>query len=123
MFYCRKSNYKINRLHERFLRIVNNDYEITYVELLPHNNCFPIHDQNIHRLATEICKVANDLSVGDFKNLFDLKINIPYIPPLVNAELKGKNSIKYFGAVIWNATPINIKTATSLNGFMNRIKS
>ena len=28
--------------------------------------------------------------------------------------MKGKNSISYFGAVIWNDIPINIKTATPL---------
>ena len=119
----RKSNNKINKLHERSLRIVNNDYESTYEELLSHNNCFSIHDLNIHCLAAEIYKVANDLSVGDFKNLFNFKDKYTIHIPLVNTELKGKNSIRYFGAVIWNAVPINIKTATSLNDFKNRIKS
>ena len=122
MFCSRKSNNKINRLHERALRIVYNDYETTYEELLSHDNSFSIHDQNIHCLATEIYKVANDLSVGDFKNLFDFKDKYTLHIPLVNTELKGKNSIRYFGAVIWNAIPHNIKTATSLKAFKNRIK-
>ena len=34
---------------------------------------FSIHDQNIHYLVAEIYKVANDLSVGDFKNFIDFK--------------------------------------------------
>ena len=105
------------------LRIVNNHYESIYEEFLSHNNCFSIHDQNIRRLAAEICKVANDLSVGDLKNLFDFKDEYTVHIPLVNTELKGKNSIRYFGAVIWNTISINIKTATSLNDFKNRIKS
>ena len=123
MFCSRKSNSKINRLHERALRIVYNDYERTYEELPSHDNSFSIHDQNIHCLATEIYKVANDLSVGDFKNLFDFKDKYTLHIPSVNTELKGKNLIRYFGAVIWNAVPFNIKTATSLNAFKNRIKS
>ena len=122
MFCSRKSNNKINRLHERALRIVYNDFETTYEELLSHDNSFSIHDQNIYRLAAEIYKVANDLSVGDFKNLFDFKDKYTLHIPLVNTELKGKNSIRYFGAVIWNAIPHNIKTATSLKAFKNRIK-
>ena len=117
MFCSRKSNRKINRLHERALRIVYNDYERTYEELLYHDNSFSIHDQNIHRLATEIYKVANDLSVGDFKNLFDFKDKYTLHILSVNTKLKGKNQIRYFGAVIWNAIPFNIKTATSLNAF------
>ena len=122
MFCSRKSNNKINRLHERALRIVYNDYETTYEELLSHDNSFSIHDQNIHCLATEIYKVGHHLSVGDFKNLFDFKDKYTLHIPLVNTELKGKNSIRYFGAVIWNAIPHNIKTATSLKAFKNRIK-
>ena len=43
--------------------------------------------------------------------------------PSVNTELKGKNSIRYFGAVIWNSIPPSIKKVTSLNAFKNRIKS
>ena len=84
---------------------------------------FSIHDQNIHYLVAEIYKVANDLSVGDFKNFIDFKDKYAVHIPLVNTELKGKNSIKYFSAVIWNAIPINIKTATSLHDFKNIIKS
>ena len=70
-------------------------------------------------MANEIYKVATDLSGGDFKTLFDFKDQ--YFK--VNTGLKGKNSVRYFGAVIWNAILLNDKTATSLNGFQKRIKS
>ena len=105
MFCSRKGNNKINRLHKRSFRIVNNDYKSRYEELLSHNNCFSIHDQNIHQLAAEIYK--------NFKNLLILKINIPFIP------LQLKVSVRYFGVVIWHAVPINMKTA---NYTKNRIK-
>ena len=36
----------------------------TYEGLISHNNCISIHDQNIHRLAAEIYKIANDLSAA-----------------------------------------------------------
>ena len=68
-----KSTSKINRLHERSLRVGNSDNESTYEELLSCKSNFSIHDQNIQRLAAEIYKVANDLSGGDFKTLFDFK--------------------------------------------------
>ena len=54
---------------------------------------------------------------------WEIKDNYTLHIPSVNTELKGENSIRYFGAVIWNAIPFNIKTATSLNAFKNRIKS
>ena len=53
----------------------------------------------------------------DIKDKYALRV------PLANTELTGKNSIRYFDEVIWNAIPINFKTATSLNSFKNRIKS
>ena len=123
MYCSRKSNNKISRLRKRSLRIVNIDYESTYEELLSHNNCFYIHDQNIHRLAAAIYKVSDDLPVGDFKNLLDFKDQYTLYILLVDTELKGKNSISYFGGIIENAIPVNIKTATSLNSFKNDIKS
>ena len=116
-------SHEINSLHERSLRIVNNDYERTYEELVSHNNSFSIRDQNIYSLGAEICKIANDLSVGNFKNLFDFKDKYTIHISLVNTELKGKNLIRYFGAVIWIVIPINVETATSLHDFKNRFKS
>ena len=100
MYCSRKSNNKIIRLHKRSLRIVNIDYKSTYEELLSHNNCFYIHDQNIHRLAAAIYKVSDDLSVRDFKNLLDFKDQYTLYIPLVDTELKGKNSIRYFSGII-----------------------
>ena len=75
----RKSSNKINKLHERSLRIVNNDYESTYEELLSHNICFSIHDQNIHLLANEMYKVANVCQWEISKICLILKTDIPYI--------------------------------------------
>ena len=109
IFCSRKSNNKINRLHERSLGIFNNDYESTYEELLSNSNYFSFHDQNIHRLATEKYKVDNNLSVGDFKSLFDFKDQYALHIHLVNTDFKFKNSIRYFVAVVSNAIPINIK--------------
>ena len=108
MFCSRKSNDKINRLRERSLRIVYNDYESSFEELLSRCNTFSIHDQNIHRLAIEIYKIANGLSTREIENLFDFKDQYTIHIPSVNTELKGKNSIRYFGALqgqrSWNPT-------------------
>ena len=43
--------------------------------------------------------------------------------PLVNTKFKGKNLVKYFGAVTWNVILINVKKDTSLNGFKDINKS
>ena len=53
MFYSRSCNNKINKLHERVLRLVYDDYEMSFV-LLNKNKSFSIHHQNIEKLMIEV---------------------------------------------------------------------
>ena len=72
MFHGRKTNYKINRLQERALRLIYNNYISSFEELLSENGTFTIHEQNIQNLAIEMFKALNDLSTPDFPELFQL---------------------------------------------------
>ena len=54
MFHSRYSNTKINRLHTRALRLVYNDFQSTFYELLDRDKSFTIHHQNIQTLVIEI---------------------------------------------------------------------
>ena len=72
MFHSRKTNYKINRLQERALRLIYNDYISSFEELSSKDGTFTIHEQNIHNLAIEMFKTLNDLSTPDFSELFQL---------------------------------------------------
>ena len=77
IFYTRRTNNKINRLHERALRIVYDGDFSTFHQLLVMDKSFCIHHQNIQRLLIEICIVTHS----------------------VNSVLKGKNSLRYFGSL------------------------
>ena len=57
MFNSRKLNNKINRLHEKCLRVVYNDRLSTFEKLLNNNNSVSIHHKNLQCLATEMFKV------------------------------------------------------------------
>ena len=63
MFHSRKLNHRINKIHERALRIVYNDHQCTFEELLERDNSFTIHERNLQKLAIEMFKVNNGLSV------------------------------------------------------------
>ena len=62
MFHSRKVNSNINHLRERFLGIVNNDYIISFEDLLKKNNSFKIHHKNIQSLAIELFKVEKGIA-------------------------------------------------------------
>ena len=63
MFHNRKREHRINKIHERALRIVYNDHQCTFEELPQIDNSFTIHERNLKKLATEMLKVNNELSV------------------------------------------------------------
>ena len=49
MFYNRTTNNKINKLHERALRLVYDDYLSAFEELLEKDNSFTVHHITIYR--------------------------------------------------------------------------
>ena len=50
MFHNRKLNNHINRIHERALRIIYQDDNSTFEELLAKDGSFKIHDRNLQGL-------------------------------------------------------------------------
>ena len=49
-FHSRKLNHRINKIHGRALRIVYNDHQCTFEELLVRDNSFTIHERNLQKL-------------------------------------------------------------------------
>ena len=62
MFHDRTLNNKINRLHERALRLPYDDDNSSFQELLNLDNSMTIHHRNLHKLATEMYKTKNNTS-------------------------------------------------------------
>ena len=78
MFHSRTLNNKINRLHEKALRIEYGDYRSKFDELLEKDSSFSIHHINIQTLATEIFKSLNGLSPQIMNEVFQVKSSVPY---------------------------------------------
>ena len=75
-FYSRRSNSLVNNVHERALRIVHDDHNSSYSELVKTKNERTIHQQNINALIKEIYKFENDLSPPLFDDMLQVrKIN------------------------------------------------
>ena len=113
MFYSRKTNSRINKLHERTLRLVYSDYESTFQDLLIfYWWSFTVHHYSIQTLAIELYKVNNNISQTIIWEFFTRNNNGYYllsksdsVIPQIRSVLKGSNSIRYFGPVIWNLIP------------------
>ena len=63
MFHSRKLNHRINKIHERALRIVYNYYQCTFEKLLERDYSFSIHERNLQKFAIKMFKANNGLSV------------------------------------------------------------
>ena len=75
MFHSRTMNNKINRSHERALRIVYSDFKSSFEALLMKDNSFSIHERNIQSLTIEIYKFLNGLSPSFLNNVFHKNIS------------------------------------------------
>ena len=71
MFCSRKLNHKINRLHERALRITYGDYTSSFEELLIKDGTVTIHQRNLRVLAIEMYKISQGKSPEFMKNLVE----------------------------------------------------
>ena len=130
MFHSRTINNKINRLHERALRIIFSDFKSTFEGLLRKGNFFSIHERNIQSLAIEICKFLNGLSPSYLNKIFHKSISNSY--DLRNhKELYFRNpktvryrteTVSYMAPKIWSKVLETIKMTSSLESFKSEIR-
>ena len=76
MFHSRTINNKINRLHERAIRIVFTDFKSSFEGLLTKEKSLSIHERNIQTLALEINKFLTGLSPNFLNNVFHKNISV-----------------------------------------------
>ena len=78
MFHSRTMNNKINRTHERVLRLVYSDHFSSFDELLNKDRSFSVHHRNIQSLAIELYNFFHGLSPSIMKNVFHFNTDIPH---------------------------------------------
>ena len=127
MFHSRKANNKINRLHERALRLIYNDYNSSFDQLLEKDGSVSIHHRNIHSLSVQMYKIyhGSDKSnpLHDMISVrSDRTLRSDFPIPAVRSENNGKNSVRYLGPLIWKIIPPLIKQADNLYDFKKGIK-
>ena len=129
MFHSRSINNKINRLHERVLCIVYNDFKSSLKNLLEKDGTVSIHVKNLQKLATEMLKISENFSVPLMSELFYQKINHynlrnPYEFSIRNANsvFHGHASIRYLSPLIWQLVLSEFKDLNTVSVFKASIR-
>ena len=129
MFNSRTLNNRINSLHERTLRLVYKDPRLTFDELLRKDNSFHIHHRNLQKLATEMYKAKNNLSLTLIKQVFpdgEVPYNLRNVNPFQSTNAStvynGINTVAFQGPKNLAMVTEDIKTPKSLGQFKAKIK-
>ena len=131
MCHNRTLNNRINRLHERCLRIIYNDKHSSFQCLLDRDKSVSIHTRNLQILATEMFKVSKGIAPKIFADIFtrkppsdyNLRYQSDYRRPQIRSVLNGTETIAFLGPKIWDLVPLEIKQKESVNAFKKAIKT
>ena len=130
MFHSRHLNNKINRIHERTLRIAKKDYESSFNTLLEKDHSVSIHAKNLQTLMTEMFKTMENINLPSMKETsyhravtYNLRNNNEFLLPRVRTTSYRSETIKYRGQRLWLSLPQHIRNAQSINEFKKEIKS
>ena len=105
MFNSRNLNNKINRLHERYLRIIYDDKTISDEQVLEKDDSISLSHWNIQTLAIEMYTVTNGISPEKMNELFqlrdesyyNLRYTSPFTIPAIPSVYNGRESVSYIG--------------------------
>ena len=108
MFHSRNLRNKINRLHERYLRVIYDDKTSSFEQLLENDNFVSIHHRNIRTLAIEMYKVTNGLPPEIMNYIFiireesryNLRYTSQFIIPPIHSVYNGREPVSYMGPKI-----------------------
>ena len=123
---CKGIN-KIEKVQERSLKFILNDYDKTYFQLLDISKKPSMEVKTLPILITEIFKTLHDSNPVFMKDIFHYCQNKSHKKHNLhvhsrNTSRYGNNSLRVLGAHIWNSLPENIKCTDSVYELKNFLK-
>ena len=125
MFCTKHSIGRINSIHERCLRLIQQNYTSDFEVLLENSNEKPVHQKCIELLMIEVYKYLNDLSpdiMSVWENTYNLRNFHIFESQNPRTKKFGLDSIAYRASQLWKNVPEEIRNSTSLPIFEEKIK-
>ena len=129
MFHDRKSYNKINKIHERALRIIHKDSTSNFEGLLIKSNSMSVHQRKLQLLLIVIYKTINNVNPSFMVEIFVTNV-VPYnllgstnlVLPKARTNLYGIDTVRFVGQILWQTLPREIKESQRLETFKRNIK-
>ena len=121
MFHSRKLNSRVNKLHERALRIVYQDYASSFTELLEKDNSTTIHNRKVKNGLSPTFMKEN-IFVENAQHYYDLRKKTEFKRNNVKTVYNGTETLTFLGPRIWEIVPDYIKKSNSFEEFKLKIK-
>ena len=116
--------------------MIYRDNTSSFKELLVKDGSTTIHQRNLQALVTEMYKVSKMITPQFMENIFSINRNLDsgnvsantrskslfYNPENPRKVKTGSQTLRCIGPKIWDMVPKDIKDATSVNIFKNKIK-
>ena len=130
MFHNKHLNTKINKIHERALRIAYKEFDSSFECLLERDNSVTIHAKNLQTLMTEMFKTHQNINPNFMKeifkereNMYSLRNNNEFEIPKIKTVIFGSDTVRYRGPQLWLSLPQDTKNADSIQEFKSKIKN
>ena len=112
MFCVRTLDNKINRIHEKALRIASQNKRYDFNTLLLEANSVSIHKRNLQLLLIEVYKTIQNLNPSFMKDIFvqkdmtyNRRNNLLMRIPKTRTSRHGIDSLSFLGCRLWNNLP------------------
>ena len=128
--FCRKTLYhKIEKIHHRTLKVINQPEE-SYEDLLLERTPVSVHQRYLRFLVTEIYKSTTQInpefmwSYFTYNNItYNLRKGPILYLPSTHSTYYGTNSVHFRGSLIWNNLPSDIKSSKSVSEFKPKLRT
>jgi len=130
-FECSKtSRWKLEKVHERAMRVATNDYMTPYKDLLKKTNRCSLYVQHLRTFIELVYKILHDEAPPIDSNFFqvqkvthNLRDRCMLAKPKFSTINYGFHSLRYQGPHLWNQLPYNIKHPDDFVLFKSKLKS